>query len=371
MKINLGLLKKNYEKLKLLSGSRQILFMVKANAYGHGMVPIVRYAVSELGIKEFGCATVGEALTLRKELCDLKFDIYVFSDLELDAENGMMNYIEHGIIPVISCQEVLHEFLQESRYQFLPVCLKFNTGMNRLGFKTSEVGDVINELKKFKKNTIYHLMSHFSCSSESVNKNLKSQKQYAQFQEIKKVFIKEGFTLERTSMANSGAIEQGFALEETHIRPGLILYGPSSLIPSLRKKRGWQGETISSLETHIIQIQKIKKGDPVGYGATPCPEEGFIAYIALGYGDGLTNFYRGIKISHKGFTGTVVGRISMDMTAVLFPLEAEKVLVLGESILLWNHDSDSVLSISDHISSIPYEIFCGLSERIPRVYSIS
>ena len=369
--VDFGILENNFELLKKIAPKNETLFMVKANAYGHGMIPIVQYSNQRLKIKEFGVATIEEGIHLRESLNKLEFEVYVFSDIQLDLESNYSLYRNRRITPVISQINDLRVFVKNSHFRHLPLVLKFNTGMNRLGLMEDDLDECIALLKKYKRTNISHLMSHFASSFLPIDKVKKTENQFNSFKGIKKTFRENGITVEKSSIANSGAIEQSFGLEETHIRPGLMLYGPSSLVAPLRKKSLWKGDNISRLETTIISTFSVKKGDPLGYGAIPCPESGIIGIIGIGYGDGFLSLYQGASFRHRNNFGKVVGRVSMDMAHILFPNSLEKQLNVGDSFQVWGHDSLELLNLSDKLNRIPYELFCQLSPRIPRVYNLN
>ena len=119
----------DFEQIKKIAPRQSILFMVKADGYGHGMIPVARFACVELGIKEFGCATIQEAMNLREELNDLEFDIYVFSDIQIELHENVDIYLKKRIIPVISNVSELEYLLTNPEFRNFPLCLKFNTGM--------------------------------------------------------------------------------------------------------------------------------------------------------------------------------------------------------------------------------------------------
>lgn len=368
LNIKLSLLEDNFKKLSILAPNKEVLFMVKADAYGHGVIPVVTLAFNELGVKEFGVATLAEALRLRQELPDSQFEVYVFSDLQLSIAENKEIFKQNRIIPVIATLKDLDCFLNEKDFKFFPLCLKFNTGMNRLGILTKDVEEVVLKIKKGGRNSVQHLMSHFSCASFPIS-NENNGAQLDSFSKIKKVFTENSILIEKTSLANSGAIEQGFGLDESHIRPGLMLYGPSSLNSEFRKLSKWTGKNLSTLETYIILTFEIKKGMPIGYGATACPNDGILAIIALGYGDGFSTRYQGAHITHKGHRGLIVGRVNMDMTQVLFPMESKNEIKIGDNLVIWGNDPKDILNFSDETKTIPYELFCQLTERVPRVYT--
>lgn len=371
--VNLDHLAYNINEIKKQSPNSNILFMVKADAYGHGMIPVARYAITELGIREFGCATIGEALKLREELNELEFDIYVFSDIQLELFENVDIYLKRRIIPVISNVSELDYILHTPEFRNFPICLKFNTGMNRLGLNSNDTPLIVNKLKQHGRNSVHHLISHYANASASMTSNEVNVLQRSRFEEIKKFFRDSGITLERTSQANSGSIEQKIGLREnsgdTNVRPGLMAYGPSSLdagVPGFFK-----GKLVSKLETYILRTFAVAKGDVVGYNSTPCPADGLIAILAIGYGDGFFNRYSGAHLYHKGFEGVILGRVSMDMTHVFFPAEAVDKIIAHEVFTIWGQSEGDLAKFCAETNTIPYEVFCALLPRVPRVYRLN
>lgn len=368
--VDLDLLAGNFDLLKSLCPLNTVIFVVKANAYGHGLVPIVRFALEELKVAEFGVATLGEASYLRRKLGHLDFKIYVFSDTNLDFQSCEEAYLDQNIIPVVSNKTDLDFLLKNRDFFDLPLCLKFNTGMNRLGLPVESVEEVVEALKKSGRTRINHLMSQFGCASLPITDGGPCAKQYNRFMEVKDFFKSSGVEVEGSSMANSGAIEQGFALNETHVRPGLILYGPSSLNKSCLELSRWKGRNISQLETYIINSFVVEKGQAVGYGGIKAPDDGVVAMIALGYGDGFSDRIMGTTLRHKGHLGTILGRVNMDMTQVFFPTADLTLFAEKEKFIIWGHDPQDLLNYSceGQVQMIPYEKFCHLTQRIPRIY---
>ncbi len=368
LKVNLSIFENNIVKLKSLAKGCDILAMVKANGYGHGLVSLVSFAKREQGINEFGCATLGEAIRLRDELPSDEFEIYVFSDLQLDVPKCLDFYLTKRIIPVISCESDLETVLNNPLLKHLPLCLKFNTGMNRLGINYINAENVVKRLKANGRKSVYHLLSHFASSFEKIGDGDFTSIQYARFNEVKSLLKASGIDIERSSISNSGAIEQKFALHETHIRPGLIMYGLSSLSKDIRESSFWTGQNISTLETYVIRAFDVKKGTSVGYGASKVPVDGTIALIAIGYGDGFPTTYSGLELNLFGHNCKVFGRVNMDMVQLFFPSLHSSAIKEGEGVNIWSENNAEVLSIADQTGIIPYEIFCQLTVRVPRVY---
>jgi alanine racemase len=371
--VHLDHLAYNINQIKKLAPNSQILFMIKADGYGHGMIPIARYIHTELMIREFGCATIGEALKLREELNDLEFDIYVFSDIQLELLENADIYLKRRIIPVISNVSELDYILHTPEFKNFPICLKFNTGMNRLGLDPIDADLIVKRLKSHKRTSIHHLISHYANASSDMNSHERNIFQRIQYEAIKKHFTSSGIILERTSQSNSGAIEQKTGLKEnsgdTHVRPGLMVYGPSSI--NADANGHFKGKLVSTLETYILRVFQVKKGDVVGYNSTPAPANGLIAILAIGYGDGFFNRYSGAHLYHKGFKGLIIGRVSMDMTHLFFQEEAIGHILAHEIFSIWGKEDGDLERFSIETKTISYELFCSLLPRVPRVYRLN
>jgi alanine racemase len=363
LSVNLSHLAFNYALLKKRIPNNQEIFMVKANAYGHGLLEIVQFSYENLGVTEFGCASLGEAMTIRKYLPKLKCQIYVFSDSELKREDCREQYVDYNIFPVIHCLEDLKIVLNDSNLKWLPLTLKFDTGMHRLGMSTDEIDQVIELLKSHDRKEVHHLMTHFASSYLLIKEEDRTHRQYTKFLEVKSEFENAKISIKDTSCANSGAIEQNFGLEHSHVRPGLMLYGPAAT----GRKDFWSGKTISTLKTKILKLMPVKKGTPIGYGGHICAKNGFIMYLPIGYGDGFLTFFTGGNLKVEGKTAKVLGRVNMDLTALFF-----EVLPLGvkaeSEIIIWNDSEFDISELSTQMKTIPYQLFTAITSRVPRRY---
>lgn len=346
--------------------------MVKADAYGHGLLPIVEFSYNQMNIKSFGLASLGEALCIRRAFPQMEADLYVFSDLDFNNGNLSSDYINNRILPVISNTQQLESILNDRSLLHMPLVLKFNTGMNRLGLSCvdKDLEILVHQLKKHNRKTLYHIMSHFACSGLSMKTNKRNISQMEEFQKIKQFFLNHQITIQRTSISNSGAIEQKIGLDETHIRPGLMLYGPSSLIPKYNNLTCWKAKNISKLVTSILQVAPILKGTPIGYGANPVHESGLLAIIAMGYGDGLRTTYQNAKVLCNGHIGQIVGRVNMDMAQVLFDTNASSQILNGSQVEIFGHDTEFFSDFCIKTKTIPYEVFLGITPRISKRYLI-
>ncbi|MBH48282.1 MAG: alanine racemase [Halobacteriovorax sp.] len=363
------LLARNIADLKILAPGKEIIPMVKSNGYGHGAVEISN-TLMDLEINILGVASLAEALELRTQMDKSVCEIYVFSDPQLSDAENLSLYQDFRLTPVISNQSDLNIFLKAKEFAGTPLILKFNTGMNRLGLAPQDLELICGLIKKSGRKSIDHVMTHFACASQSIElaHNTRQQDEFANIIcELKK----SGLSVHATSIANSGALEQKTGLEYSHIRPGLMMYGPSSLIPGIKSQ--WNGRIISSLKVRILETRQMKKGDPIGYGLTPISKDGKALIASIGYGDGFNNRYQKSKFQISDSNQTkhdvqVVGRVNMDMVQLLAAPECS--IKAGELVSFWDDDPHSIDQICSTSKSIPYELFCQLSVRVPRIFKL-
>jgi alanine racemase len=361
LEVNLGLLQDNLTKIKKLSKAK-ILPMVKADAYGNGLIPISKFLVQECELKKLGCATLGEALHVFNQCPDLNVEMMVFSDTEISNPKFSDAYTNFAITPVLHQPADLETVLTNPALSKLPIALKVDTGMNRLGFTMDELAACAPRLKN---RGVQHLLTHLARSSDQLKKDDKTHRQMDEFNKAKKILRDAGVAVKETSISNSGAIEQKFGQDETYVRPGLMLYGPYSVEPRI-----WDGHQISRFETKILKTFLVKKGTPVGYGVNVAPEDGFIAIVPVGYADLSLTTASGAEITVNGFKGKIFARVNMDMMFLMFDTAVSGKLKVGDSIELWNHDNRVIGNLATAMKTIPYQLMCGVTNRIPRIYKV-
>jgi alanine racemase len=363
LEVDLGILAGNFDLIRELAPKAEPIPMVKANAYGNGIVPVSQFLVRECGVKKLGCATLGEALKIFHESPDLKAQILVFSDSELENEKAREAYSKFNIVPVIHQKSDLDNILKDPSLSRLPLILKLNTGMNRLGFTRENLEEVLPALKN---RGVEHLMTHFARSSEVLKPQDKTHRQYDEFLGLKKFLTDSGISIKETSVANSGAIEQQFGVEETYVRPGLMLYGP----PSVTDPVLWKGRQCSRWVTKVLTSFSAKKGTPLGYGVNVTDKDSFMIVLPLGYGDGLLTFYSGTRITINGHEGKFFGRINMDMTLIKFDPSIEGKILNNDLVEIWNHDNRVITDLATQMKTHAYQLMCAVSGRIPRIYKV-
>jgi alanine racemase len=364
LEVNLSFLGENVQSIKNLAPRAELIPMVKANAYGNGLVPISQHLVREHGVKKLGCASLGEALKVFQESPDLPVEMLVFSDSEIQNPNIREAYTHLNITPVIHQPADLEIILSHSEFKRVPLVIKLNTGMNRLGLTWEELEPFVPRLKN---RGIEHLMTHFACSYFILKDGDKTHRQMDEFRRIKKNLQDGGVEVRSTSVSNSGAIEQKFGVDETYIRPGLIVYGPPAV---LEPQQLWFGNQSSRLITKIMKTFHAKKGTPIGYGINVLPQDAFMAIIPIGYADGLVTFASGLELNIKGLKAKLFARINMDMAFLMFDPAAESKIKVEDQIEIWNHDNRVITDIATQMKTIPYQVMCAISDRIPRIYKV-
>lgn len=361
LEVDLKLLGENFNRIQSLAPKAEILPMVKSNAYGNGAVAVSQFLVKECGTKILGVASLGEALQIIHEAPGLKARILVFSDTEFENPELRRNYLDHNITPILHQKSDLEVVKSDPDFKKMPLIIKLNTGMNRLGLRQEDLEEF---LPLFKDRGIEHLMTHFARAAQIIEAGDKSHKQVEEFRRMKKFLTDAGVEIKSTSLANSGAIENKFCVDETYVRPGLMLYGPPSVLDPII----WHGHQSSRLVTKVLTSFQVKKGTPVGYGVNVADRDSFMAILPVGYGDGLIAYGSGTKLKINGIEGKIFGRINMDMAFVQFDPEAEKKIRNGDVVELWNHDNKVITDIAVQNKTIPYQLMCGISSRIPRIY---
>lgn len=359
LEVRLDLLKQNFEKLSKAHPKKNVLFMVKSDAYGHGANKLVSYCLKQNLTNVFGVATSGEAHAILESMPHFDGNIYVFSDYFIE---GDCYFDELKSDPRV-LWVIHHPCLLKIIEQTEKVVVHFDSGMNRLGLKFSDIAELTKTLKNKGIKRIHHLMSHFANSYLSP-KNKRTAAQLAEFTRIKNELEKQGVEIDYFSFSNSGAIEQSLVPEENFLRPGLMLYGPQSAFENNQLPMN----CISSLQVRPLKVELIKKGTPIGYGSIPLPEDGALCVLPIGYGDGFLTYYSGAKISVSHMPARVVGRVNMDLTYLLFPQSCYQQVLELPYLEFWSHDAQSIIDFAQSNKTIPYQVLCALNSRVVRRY---
>lgn len=340
-------LKHNLQRVKELAPNSKIMAIIKADAYGHGLVRVAQ----TLGEADaFGVACLEEAEQLRAAAITHPIVLLEGPHKAID-----LSRIVELQLDVVIHNEFQLEILEQTRLaEPLQVWIKIDTGMHRLGFPVDKINDVLERVTNcVNVKPAPKLMTHFATANEKSNPL--TQQQLETFNQIC-----DGLDNEKT-IANSAAI---INFSETHvdwIRPGLMLYGVSPVKEGRAEEHGLKA--VMTLESEIISIQHLSKDDPVGYGATwHCPEDMPVGVIAAGYGDGFPRHARsGTPILVNDVRCALIGRASMDMLTV--DLRNQPNAKIGDRVVLWG-ESLPIEEIAQYADTIPYELMCGVHKRL-------
>ena len=345
--IDIKALEHNFSRIKELVHNSKIMAIIKADAYGHG---IVRVAKTLRDADAFGVACLEEAEQLR--IASITTPIIL---LEGPYKPNDLSLIIKLNLEVVIHNEYQLELLEKSKIDGpIKVWLKIDTGMHRLGFSVDKTEEMLRRLMLCRNiNSTPILMSHLATANEK-NHALTYQ-QLDTFREISKIV-----NIEKT-IANSAAVINFPDVHFDWVRPGLMLYGVSPLINSCGHDHGLK--SVMTLESEIISIQYLSKGDPVGYGATwRCPENMPVGIIAAGYGDGFPRHAKsGTPILVNNIRCPLIGRASMDMLTI--DLRNQSNAKIGDRVVLWG-GSLPIEEIATYAETIPYELLCGVHKRL-------
>lgn len=338
----------NLNRVKQLAPHSQIVSMVKANAYGHG----VQDCLAALNATDaFGVACLEEALEIRR----LGYTQPITLIEGVFTENEMEDVIQQKLECVVHRHEQV-EWLIQNKEAYnalgLKVWVKLNSGMNRLGFKINEIIAVIHQLKSLDFNCV--LTMHFA--NADVDHPLNEQ-QIQQFLDVKNAC--EPIL---ASCCNSAAIYKYPNLHFDYVRPGIMLYGATPFAD--KDVNELDLKPVMSFEAEIIALNQIQAGESVGYGSTFTATNSMqIAIVSIGYGDGYPRAY--VKPNYVAIDKQltpVIGRVSMDMIAIDTTNLQVKV---GTKVELWGK-TRLVDDVANANGTIGYELLCRLSNRPQR-----
>ena len=340
-------LRGNLRKVRERAPGARVMAVVKANAYGHGLVPA---ALTLSEADAFGVARLEEGLILRSagihKTIVLLEGVFEREQL-LEAARHGFELVVHDPAQIA----LLESFGQPHRFV---LWIKIDTGMNRLGFRPGEFKAAYERLGRLQPPPLeIRLMTHLARADERGDPM--TAVQVARFREAIR-----GLPC-ATSISNSAGIF-GERIECDWVRPGLALYGASPFADQRAADLGLQ--PAMTLQTTVIATRKVPAGETVGYGATwRAPSDSNIAIVAAGYGDGLLrSLSNGAPVLIDGCRAPLVGRVSMDMVAA--DVTHLPQVRAGSKATLWGKGL-AVEEIAGHASTVPYELLCGVRQRVP------
>lgn len=343
------------EEIKRLPKETDLFAVVKADGYGHGALEVAKAAL-EVGAKGLCVSNLDEAVELRE--AGITQPILVLSYVSLE-------FLEVAVANNITLTATSLEWIKQLNDRLdkkITIHLKIDSGMGRVGIIDLEE---MREAKTILQTNPYidfeGIFTHFSKADSQDDSYLNLQKE--RFSSVLKVF---GETVKYIHTANSATALWHDAWESNLVRFGDAMYGMN---PSGKElKTPYSLKQALTLETEIIHIKQLAKGEKIGYGATYETEsKEWIATLPIGYADGFRRDFQGFEVLVEGQKVPVVGRVCMDQCMIKLSSKlpvGTKVIIFGDSQEQFN----SIQTGAEYIQTINYEITCGLTERLPRYY---
>ena len=360
--IDLNALAFNYRQiLKRTPKGVKLLAVVKADAYGHGAIP-VSLRLEKLGVEYLGVAISEEGVELRK--AGVKGPILVLGGI---FGGDIDQIFRFNLTPVAFRKDWLKLLSKEAerRNKRVRVHLKVDTGMGRLGVPLAHWPAFLKEIRDFRKMEIEGILSHFSMTEEEEGF---TQQQWENFLGAVEMAKEIGISCKYLHMASSAMLAASPSYSGNLVRPGIMLYGsyPSPMSQGLIELK-----PVMTLKTRIHFLKSVPPGSRISYGGTfATRRESLIATLPIGYADGysrqLSN--RG-EVLIRGKRAPVVGKVCMDFIMV-DATGIPNVSIGDEVVLMGSQGKEEVTAeeIADKIKSISYEVFCTVGKRIPRIY---
>jgi alanine racemase len=345
--IDLSALRSNFAVARHNAGPARLWAVIKANAYGHGLLR----AAQALGNQADGYALldIEDAVALRE--AGLSQPILLLEGFFSDDELPLL--AEYRLTPVLHTLEQVETLVTASLPVRLPVYLKLNTGMNRLGFSAAEFQAVLIALEIAPQISAITLMTHFA--DADMERGIAGQ--MACFAEIT-----QGSN-HPCSLANSAALLRFPETRTGWARPGIMLYGASPY-PEAQSAEQLGLRPVMTLSSELIAVQELKGGDRVGYGGLFSADRDMrIGIVACGYADGYPRHAPiGTPVLVEGRRTRTVGRVSMDM--IMVDLDGLPQAGIGSPVVLWG-EGLPVDDVATSAGTVSYELLCALTQRVP------
>jgi alanine racemase len=352
--IDSAALRHNLGTIRAYAPGAKIMAVVKANAYGHGLVST---ALALADADSFAVARLEEGIALRS--AGVRAPIVLLEGI-FNAEQ--LAEAAHRGFELVVHDPLQLKLLEAHRgAERFVVWIKMDTGMNRLGFRPEAFGPALARLRALTVPALeLRAMTHLARADER-----SEPMTGAQIERFEGTLAEAGLTGAQrlaTSIGNSAGTLGWPRAHGDWVRPGLALYGVSPFAGETAARHGLK--PAMTLETTVLTVREVKRGETVGYaGAWRAERDSAIAILAAGYGDGLPrHLANGTPVLIAGARHPLVGRVSMDMIAV--DVTGVPKVVTGSRAIIWG-EGLPVEEVAAHADTIPYELLCGMSQRVP------
>lgn len=346
-------------QISKLKDGQSLFAVVKANAYGHGMIPVAK-AAKEAGANGFCVAIIDEGIALRES--GIKDPILI---LGVNPASEAVCMAKHDLSVAVGTLEFLTEaqkLLQEEK-QRLKIHLALDTGMGRIGFRnTEDLKEAVDFIEKHSDQLKCEgVFTHFSTADSKGPAYFEKQSQ--KFDELVGVLKKKPKYIHQ---ANSATALWHPNFEGNLVRMGISMYGLNPSGDMIDET--WNLEPALSLESELVAVKEVEAGSSIGYGATYTSSQSeWIGTVPIGYADGWLRRMQGFKVLIDGQYCEIVGRVCMDQFMVRLPKKYD----LGTKVTLIGENNGKVITAQDvanYADTIHYEIMCNITERVPRIY---
>ena len=359
--IDLSILKNNMNIISSTAKGSKLLNILKANAYGHGIIEIAK-ASEKFKVDAIGVATVEEGVKIRKSGVKVPI-IVLFQHFKAESEE----VCKYNLSPIISnadCLPYYDKYMERFRGSLkLHVYVKIDTGLNRMGAKPDEALDLAKKVLSCKNLILEGVNTHYAAADMQDEEGKEfTKKQIKTFNEVINNLKSNGIKVNTIHSANSAAI---LSYKEAHfdmVRAGIVLYGYPPVNANADIK------PFMDVKSKVVLIKSLKKGESVSYGMTwKADKDTKIALIPIGYADGipikLSNNWE-VKINNKYYP--VRGRICMDL--MMIEIFNDKISVEDDVLIFGNDKKLNAETMAKKSETISYEILVNVGERVKRVY---
>lgn len=361
--INLDAIRHNLQEIRMITpAAASITAVVKANAYGHGVMEVTR-TVLACGVNHLAVAIPEEGIFLRQQGITVPIMI-----LGLTLPDQAEEMIQYNLNPTVATWDSILALASAAQRlgKTAHIFIKLDTGMNRVGVFADEAAAFVQRAANLAGIVIHGLFSHFAIADSS--DKTYTRRQFKEFQQIVAILEGKGIRIPHKSMSNSAAIIDLPHMHLDFVRPGIILYG---LAPSDEV-----GQTIKLIpamqfKSRIVYLKRMVEGSKVGYGCTyTAQRDTTIATLPVGYADGYSRLLSNKgEVLISGMRCPVIGRVCMDQ--IMVDVTRVPSAAIGDEAVLFGKQGAAEITIDEvagKIGTINYELVCSISARVPRVY---
>ena len=360
LEINLSNLKHNIDRIKeKIYDSQELLVMVKADAYGAGLVQVAKFLEMQ-GIKNFGVAYLKEAALLRKN--GIKANIIVFSGI---LPNEIEDALKVDAIYSVSSMEMLEMINNKAFGVKVKVALAVDTGMTRLGFDLSEIESLSKKIKSLDNIAIDGIYTHFSSADVKTKENI-TLEQIRKFDEAIELLESQEIHIPNKHVCNSAGILRYNSDKYNMVRLGVCTYG---YYPDVSMKNEVDLKPIFKLTAPVCNVRTVPQGRLVSYNGTyTTDKETKIAVLQIGYADGLTRVLSNkLFVSINGKVARIIGNICMD-TCMVDVTDVD--VNIGDEAVIFGYESEKLEEIASLTNTIHYEVITNIGKRVDREYIV-